>query len=500
MENENKLLEATIGYAKKGWKVVPLHWIVRPGICSCARNKDCSTPGKHPYGKDWPRNATCDEKFLTDFWTRHPKANVGIKLGKDSGILDIETDSDEQEKRLAEIFEGVFPVTPTAASARGKHRLFLYRGDLPLGAITLLDGIGFRIGNNDKGAMSVMPPSMHPTGVEYAWLVSPDDCDPAPLPDCVQRALWNLTAVGPSNGNGKPKEHWDAISKGVTSGNRNQSAAELAGFLFSKIGDVFDNSLIAVQWELFQGWNTRNQPPLPEPELRTTFESILKRERTKLANNTHEAEFSKHVKRDPESGRVTTEGWRLTIITNEPRSYMLFSPLWTGHLDLCAADMLSSDRIRHAALEQKDVWIPTNFRKVWHGDKKNPPLAAQLIESADYFDEGWNARRSYVIAERLYHALTSNAKHLSAGEELDYRGIPTAMEDGSYVFSFSDVYTYLARGEDRIKRKEISHLVKQLGGKAHTYRIAGVPTARMMIPLEGMQELQREIIRDDPTS
>jgi hypothetical protein len=53
-----------------------------------------------------------------------------------------------------------------------------------------IDGIEFRIGN-EKGAVSVVPPSIHPEGHRYKWLkrLSLDDVEPAELPEDVAKRL-----------------------------------------------------------------------------------------------------------------------------------------------------------------------------------------------------------------------------------------------------------------------------------------------------------------------
>jgi hypothetical protein len=76
-------------------------------------------------------------------------------------------------------------VVPTFRGKRGKHRLFLWSADLPHPdkAVFKIRGVEFRTGNGGKGAQSLFPPSVHPGGPVYAWLVHPDGAGSASFPD-----------------------------------------------------------------------------------------------------------------------------------------------------------------------------------------------------------------------------------------------------------------------------------------------------------------------------
>ena len=50
--------DAALAYARRGWRVFPLHGIVR-GTCTCG-HPDCSSPGKHPLVRRGLYEATTD--------------------------------------------------------------------------------------------------------------------------------------------------------------------------------------------------------------------------------------------------------------------------------------------------------------------------------------------------------------------------------------------------------------------------------------------------------
>src|SRR5262249_23923500 len=73
---------------------------------------------------------------------------------------------------------------------RGLHRLFVRPEGLPEKAKVELDGVEFRLGNG-RGALNLVPPSVHPDGPLYEWLpgLSLYDVEPAELPPQVIERL-----------------------------------------------------------------------------------------------------------------------------------------------------------------------------------------------------------------------------------------------------------------------------------------------------------------------
>jgi Bifunctional DNA primase/polymerase, N-terminal len=127
--------------------------------------------------------------------------NIGVALGPRSGIVDFETDDEAGERWLIELFNGNLPTVPTFQSRKGKHRLFQFRADLPHnGHKGINQGTGknrvriadLKLGNGRHretgkplGTQSVFPPSVHYTGARYTWTITPNEAEPAKLPDIV---------------------------------------------------------------------------------------------------------------------------------------------------------------------------------------------------------------------------------------------------------------------------------------------------------------------------
>ena len=142
-------------------------------------------PGlKMPIGDDWQHRTLSAEEVRAEL-AEYPHYNVGIVLGPATGI-DVETDSEEAAQRFAELFQDVR--TPSWRAKKGAHSLFRYDArlaDLP--AVVVMFGIEFRLGNG-KAAQSICPPSIV-DGVRREWIVKPEDCPLAALPETVVALL-----------------------------------------------------------------------------------------------------------------------------------------------------------------------------------------------------------------------------------------------------------------------------------------------------------------------
>ena len=128
---------------------------------------------KMPLGKAWNTLATSMADVICD-WLGHGY-NLGLLCGS-GNIIDVEYDDAGGRETLARL--GLLDIeTPTWASGRGEHRLFRLAAPLPPWGWKKIGGAEFRFGG--KPAQSVLPPSVHPSGRPYTWLVSPQQCGPA---------------------------------------------------------------------------------------------------------------------------------------------------------------------------------------------------------------------------------------------------------------------------------------------------------------------------------
>lgn len=236
-ENESShtsTVDHALAYLSNNWSVIPIH-----------------TRDKRPVLSSWkPYQYTRATEEEAGRWFTGTDLNIGIVTGSISDLTVIDCDSAEAVA-LAESFG--LPSTWTVQTAKGRHYYFRYqsgsrnfqkRDDLP--------GIDLR----SEGGYVVAPPSVHPTGVAYQWVVNSGEL--ADLP------AWILSTK-PSHRTPFP------LLYGVQPpGSRNQSLARLAG-KWVKLG--LEDALYIAQL-----WNAQHAPPLPWREVSRTIQSVWEAE------------------------------------------------------------------------------------------------------------------------------------------------------------------------------------------------------------------------------
>jgi hypothetical protein len=124
---KNQPLRSALDYAKRGWKVMPLHGITE-GRCTCDK-KDCDRQGKHPRTQHGLKDATLDENVIRSWWATWPMANVGIATGPECGFFMVGPDGQAGVDALAELERqhGPLPLTPRLRSGGGgRHCYFAW--------------------------------------------------------------------------------------------------------------------------------------------------------------------------------------------------------------------------------------------------------------------------------------------------------------------------------------------------------------------------------------
>jgi hypothetical protein len=183
-----ELFEAAAAYAARGWAVFP-----------------CVAGDKLPYKeKDFFEHGVNDAKtspyWVKQYWTRWPKANVGLAAGEQSGFWVMDADiKDAVGDKPAEngfetlqILEGLFgePLPETLGQntpSGGRHWLFRWPGRPVKNSARSRLGPG--LDTRSSGGYILAAPSIHPNGGRYAWIGSPDSTPIAPAPEWVIRLL-----------------------------------------------------------------------------------------------------------------------------------------------------------------------------------------------------------------------------------------------------------------------------------------------------------------------
>jgi hypothetical protein len=168
-------LDYALAYAENGLAVFPTHWIEN-GVCSC-RSADCGSPGKHPIYSGGFKNATIDPAVITEWWTRHPIANIGIATGSVSGIFVIDVDVSGEKVGLAslEALEaqiGPIPCDMSVRTGSGGLHIYLKQPDQDVRNST--SQLGKHIDVRGSGGYVIAPPSTHISGNSYEWIQNHD--------------------------------------------------------------------------------------------------------------------------------------------------------------------------------------------------------------------------------------------------------------------------------------------------------------------------------------
>ena len=171
-EQHSTMLSAALGYARRGFPVFPLWWIVS-GKCACGKcGPGTKNAGKHPVGKLAPhgfQDATKDVETVKHWWMEFPNANIGIATGKVSGVSVLDVDPRNGGDNTLDLLRkrsptGRLPDTPEVLTGGGGfHYYFGYQPGLP-------SELGEGIEVKSDGGYVVAPPSSHLLGLRMGGL------------------------------------------------------------------------------------------------------------------------------------------------------------------------------------------------------------------------------------------------------------------------------------------------------------------------------------------
>lgn len=201
------------------------------------------------------RKSSLDE---IESWFLEKDNNIAMVCGKISGFTVIDLDTKGDHKDLLEYAKKLgFPETTTVRTPSGGYHLYYQYNPAWKTGVRVFDSVDVR---ND-GSYVLLPPSVNDKGVPYEVVSS---ISSAKLPDSLGQDRWYE----------KTQTNWSKVVQGVSEGGRNDAAARLAGLYLTKLPPEEAYQALVV-------WNQQNTPPLSDQELKTTFSSILKREKSK---------------------------------------------------------------------------------------------------------------------------------------------------------------------------------------------------------------------------
>lgn len=215
--NENApMLDAALGLAARGFRVLPVWWPVNGG-CSCGGDA-CDSPGKHPITdlvEHGVSQATVEPVYIRRWLDKFPELNIGVRVGESFVVLDF--DSPEALSGFETEIPEPLPATLIVQTGRGVH-VWL---KLPEGAAiqsgrgVLGKDIDIKTGNS----YVVAPPSLHSSGRRYFHLSAPD----ATIAPCPAWLLGRLTREASGNKERGPGIDPARVLEGVPHGERDET-------------------------------------------------------------------------------------------------------------------------------------------------------------------------------------------------------------------------------------------------------------------------------------
>ena len=203
-------------------------------------------------------------KEMSCWWGNRSDANVALVFGR--GTFAVDMDGEGSEELLTAKGIVLPPEAPRSKTGNGYHVLLATDRPIP-DAVKLLGTLpGPHIDIKGIGYI-VAPPSTHPTGAKYEWVVKPK----LPLP-MAPKALLDL--IGEKKSEQQlhiPGENWvaDALSQGAGEGARDETCTRLAGYFIGKGVDPETTKSI-----LCETFGRNCSPPFPAREIHKCVDSI----------------------------------------------------------------------------------------------------------------------------------------------------------------------------------------------------------------------------------
>lgn len=208
-------------------------------------------------------------------WFSNPDRNIALVLGR--GVFAVDLDGPRAEDLLRARGIELPQFAPRSKTSHGFHVLLEAPGPVP-DRVGLLSDPATKSQVDIRGVgYIVAPPSTHPSGSHYAWIVQPDEppCAPQPLLDLIKGPPNGSTMPYKAPSGGKqatdtPKWVAEAL-RGVSEGKRDSTCARITGYFLSK------NIPPDIVLEQMTAWADRCQPPFPHDQVEKTINSFKTR-------------------------------------------------------------------------------------------------------------------------------------------------------------------------------------------------------------------------------
>jgi hypothetical protein len=251
-------------YVQAGWGVFPLKAKDKLPLFPAAHEKGTKCKGECGQLGHGLWDATHEENMAVGWWDTLPSANIGIACGKDSGIVVLDVDAGHGGfDSLTELImkHGALPATPVSKTGSGGEHIFFKHPGIEIrnSAGKLGKGLDIR----GDGGYVVVPPSIHPNGNIYEWVVRPSQTEIQEMPE------WMIELLKENNPPTTPKGEGEQ----VVIGERNVYLTQIAGSMRRK-GLSEDSIFAALQIHNRE----KCVPPLPDGEILQISRSVSRYE------------------------------------------------------------------------------------------------------------------------------------------------------------------------------------------------------------------------------
>ncbi len=224
----------------------------------------CAPHAKNPLTEHGFLDASADIKQIDEWWTRWPRANVAIPMGKASGLIAIDIDPRNGGRESWDslvLQHGALPDTARQVTGRGDGGFHAF---FRAPSVRLPETLGPGVDVQGEGGYVMAAPSIHPaSGKPYIWdgivgkeaLLTPAECP-----------RWMVELQRAARNGDVP----EVIPSKIPKGRQHKMLVSMAGSM-RKRGAEFPEIFAALV-----AMNPRLEEPAPEENLRKIAKSVCK--------------------------------------------------------------------------------------------------------------------------------------------------------------------------------------------------------------------------------
>ena len=167
------MLYEALRCAEAGLRMVPLYEVDDSLVCACRHGAACEDKqrGKHPRILEWQKHASAELDCVRRWWTKWPRAGLGVATGAKSNVWVLDLDGDGALAWYkSKCREHGLTKTRGAKTGRGRHLWWRWPDDAEVTIRNTQKQIAPGVDVRGEGGYVVVPPTMHRSGVRYEWL------------------------------------------------------------------------------------------------------------------------------------------------------------------------------------------------------------------------------------------------------------------------------------------------------------------------------------------